>query len=147
MELLVVISIIGILSAIIFVNFEDARANARNQALMSELKEVQLALEVYKSQNSRYPADIDTLSPDFIGAIPVDSDSKNTNCNINYQVEASGSWYKLTAIRCFEGADNASEGIQPDTEFSRYPSSCSYSASDPSFYESMAVYSDGGECQ
>jgi hypothetical protein len=62
----------------------------------------------------------------------------------------------LTAVECFDGADDASEGVQEDTEFSRCPSHCStcgggaygagYVAS-TDFYESMSVYSVGGECQ
>jgi prepilin-type N-terminal cleavage/methylation domain-containing protein len=54
-ELLVVISIIGILASVIFVSFDGARESARNGAIMTELKEMQLALEVFRAQNDRYP--------------------------------------------------------------------------------------------
>ncbi len=181
-EVIVVIAIIGILSAMLYVNFDSARESARNKTTMSELKEMQLALEIYKAQNRRYPP-VDTsagschdvsgavhtaensngtcqnyrfvsgLSPEFIGALPESRDSKNPNCSFEYQVEASGSWHKLTATECFEGATAPAEGIGEDEEFSRCPSSCSgcggssYDATDVSFYESMAVYSSGGECE
>lgn len=182
-ELIVVISIIGILASVVFVNFDGARETARNQAIMSELKEMQLALEIYKAQNGRYPA-VDTsagscsddsgpihtsensngtcsnysyivgLVPEYLGALPESRDSKNPNCSFEYQVEAGGSWYKMTAVQCFEGATQASEGIVLNTEFARCPESCATCAGAggsyedaATFYESMAVYSFGGECQ
>lgn len=55
-ELMVAIAIIGILSSILYANFSDARAQARDKQRMVSLKEVQLALELYKAQNGRYPA-------------------------------------------------------------------------------------------
>lgn len=55
-ELMVTISIIGLLSAVLFANFNDARMLARDKARMASLKEMQLSLELYKSQNGRYPA-------------------------------------------------------------------------------------------
>lgn len=58
-EVLVVISIIAILSAILFASFDTAREDSRNKALRSELKEVQLALELYKAQNGEYPPTAD----------------------------------------------------------------------------------------
>ncbi|USN88076.1 MAG: type II secretion system protein [Candidatus Nomurabacteria bacterium] len=54
-ELLVVIAIIGLLSAILFAAFDDARKQARDKTRLSELKELQLAIQLYKAQNDRYP--------------------------------------------------------------------------------------------
>lgn len=55
-EILVVISIIGILSAILYASFGEARTDSKNKALRVEMKEVQLALELYKAQNGQYPS-------------------------------------------------------------------------------------------
>ena len=49
-ELLVVIAIIGILMAILLATFNDARMSARDDARQAQLKELQLALELYKAQ-------------------------------------------------------------------------------------------------
>ncbi len=49
-ELMVVISVIGILSSIVYANFGSARASARDDIRKSALKEVQLAIELYKAQ-------------------------------------------------------------------------------------------------
>jgi prepilin-type N-terminal cleavage/methylation domain-containing protein len=54
-ELLVVISIISILSAIIYANFGDAREDTKNKALLAEIKNTQLAIELYRAQNGQYP--------------------------------------------------------------------------------------------
>jgi len=163
-ELLVVISIIGILATVIYASFNGAREQARNRALMTELREVQLALEVYRAQNRRYPAagsypnDLRAaLIPTFIGDLPLRTDSKNPNCSIAYTTDGTGSYYKLTAIQCYEGVTAAANGMGVNDEFARCPSSCgtcagagnalaSYSQTAP-FYESLAVYSAGGECQ
>lgn len=54
-ELLVVIAIIGILAAVIFAGFGDAKITAKNKALRTEMKEIQLAIELYKAQTGVYP--------------------------------------------------------------------------------------------
>ena len=177
-ELLVVISIIGILASVVYASFGGAREQARNKSMMSELKEMQLALEIYKAQNGQYPAapsvgnpcdsssggnDIAVSSgcgslgyvfqlvPTFIASLPSHNDSNNPSCEIQYEVEGTNfSSYKLTAIQCFEGATQASEGIGQNNDFARCPSTCASSGvcvpANAAFYESMAVYSAGGEC-
>ncbi len=55
-ELLVVISIIGILSALVLFNLQDARARARDTQRKSDLKQVKLALRMYYNDNQAYPA-------------------------------------------------------------------------------------------
>ncbi len=152
-ELLVVISIIGILSGILYASFGDSRELARNNSMQAELKEVQLALELYKSQNGEYPAAgvgggscndgsnlsvdkahsldcgvtdiIADLVPDFIAELPSHTDSGNANCDIVYSVDAvNQSWYKLTAEQCHAGANAASEGVQNGDSFARCAGSC-----------------------
>jgi prepilin-type N-terminal cleavage/methylation domain-containing protein len=158
-EILVVIGIIGILAAVLSANFNDARIDARNKAVRTSLSEVQLALEVYKAQNDEYPEDLSLLVPDYIASLPQSSISANSECDI-YNSHDGGdpgsAYYKLTAYRCFAGATSDANGIQRDDEFARCPGSCSscggdtfdddYRESDI-FYESMAVYSNGGQCE
>jgi len=54
-ELLVSITIIGILSAIVFSGFTESQAQARDQVRQTTIKEMQLALENYYNQNGSYP--------------------------------------------------------------------------------------------
>lgn len=54
-ELMVVISIIGILSAIVYANFSDSKKMARDQIRKTDLKDLQIAIQLYKAQNGTYP--------------------------------------------------------------------------------------------
>lgn len=54
-EIMVVISIISILASVLYVNFNAARESSRDQVRTTDLKQLQLAVELYKAQNGRYP--------------------------------------------------------------------------------------------
>ena len=54
-ELLVVISIIALLSSIVLASLNTAREKAKIAALVSEVEQFQLALELYKNQTGSYP--------------------------------------------------------------------------------------------
>lgn len=55
-ELLVAMSIIGILSAIVFVNFSGVSGVGRDAQRQSDLRTLQTAVEQYKNKYGRYPA-------------------------------------------------------------------------------------------
>lgn len=55
-ELMVVISVIGILVSIVYVNFSDAKKQARDRVRQAQLQELQVAVESYKDKYGRYPA-------------------------------------------------------------------------------------------
>ena len=145
-ELLVVISIISILAAVLYANFGDARIEARNRALMSDMKQVQLALEVYKAQEESYPAAISDLVPDFLAELPTANDSANSQCTFTYQTFSSNSAYKFTALHCYGG----DQGVPAGSDLARCPTSCPSTgscAAGDTFTESLAIYSRGAECQ
>jgi len=54
-ELLVVIAIIGLLSTLAVVALGSAREKARDSKRLSDVKQVQTALELYYTDNSAYP--------------------------------------------------------------------------------------------
>ena len=54
-ELLVVIAIIGILSSVVLASLNTARRKARDAKRISDLKQLQLALEMYYDDHSGYP--------------------------------------------------------------------------------------------
>lgn len=75
-EIMVVVTIIGILAAVLFTNFDDARKQARDKSRMTSLKEVQLSVELYRAQYGRYPAQgCGTAGSDFAGPGPAGSGS------------------------------------------------------------------------
>ncbi|HEY4502424.1 MAG TPA: prepilin-type N-terminal cleavage/methylation domain-containing protein [Candidatus Paceibacterota bacterium] len=81
-ELLVVIAIIGILSSVVLASLNTAREKSRDARRISDIKQLQLALELYFDTNSEYPpaavaADASTALADlvtdgYIASIPTD---------------------------------------------------------------------------
>ena len=55
-ELLVVIAIIGLLSSVVLASLNSARAKARDAKRMEDLHQIQIALNMYYSDNGHYPA-------------------------------------------------------------------------------------------
>ena len=72
-ELLVVIAIIGILSSIVLASLNDARLKSRDAKRVADVKQIQLALELYYDATGSYPTTtLAVLAPTYISALPVD---------------------------------------------------------------------------
>ena len=56
-ELLVVIAIIGILSSVVLASLNTARRKSRDAQRVSDIRQIQLALEFYFDSNGNYPTD------------------------------------------------------------------------------------------
>jgi len=74
-EIVVVIGIMGILSAIVYGSFNSARAQSRDQRKISDMAGIQLALETYYNRNNQYPMNLTDLTdptvvPKYISNIP-----------------------------------------------------------------------------
>ncbi len=145
-ELMVAISIIGILSAIVYANFGEARKASRDDIRKTSLKEMQLAIEFYKAQNDVYPAAgcsagttafasadatcvqyVTGLVPDYIPALPTDPSRENES-GVGFMYRSDGTNYKLLVKDAIE----VKQVIAGD-EYSNYDG-------DPDTY---AVYSAG----
>ncbi len=162
-ELIVVMSVIGILSSIVYANFGSARAASRDDVRKAALKEVQLALELYKAQNGVYPAQgcstwtthwagpgpqvawgcesetyIVDLVPDFIAALPKDPTLEYTN-GWGFAYRSNGTDYKLIV----HGSVERKLITSYSDEFARCPAmggGCPGTVPVPTIY---AVYSPG----
>ena len=55
-ELLVVIAIIGILSSVVLASLNSARTKARDAKRVSDIKQIQVALELYYDATGAYPS-------------------------------------------------------------------------------------------
>jgi|SRR3989344_3330686 len=94
-ELLVVIAIIGILSSVVLASLNSARKKGRDARRIADVKQVQLALELYYDANGSYPAAISgtqLTSPGYIAAVPKDP---TDNAVYPYDQVSSGSSYYL----------------------------------------------------
>lgn len=165
-ELLVVISIIGVLMAVLFASFDSARKSARDSARQSDLKELQLAIELYKSQNGEYPAqgcgstsqwagpgpqpgwgaDCDVyilgLVPEYLPSLPTDpSSEEDTGLGFLYKTNASHTVYKALVYNSVESKLVTSYA----DEFARCPSSGGSCTSVANIQKTYAVYSLGAE--
>lgn len=75
-ELLVVIAIIGILSGVVLTNLNSARGKARDGRRISDIKQIQVALELFAEQcGGRYPANT------FATGNTLQAGSSNTSCS------------------------------------------------------------------
>jgi prepilin-type N-terminal cleavage/methylation domain-containing protein len=75
-ELLVVIAIIGILSSVVLASLNSARVKSRDARRLADVKQIQLALELYADSNSGlYPATTASLAPTYIPTVPADPQS------------------------------------------------------------------------
>ncbi|HXK39136.1 MAG TPA: type II secretion system protein [Candidatus Paceibacterota bacterium] len=72
-ELLVVIAIIGILSSVVLASLNTARQKGRDARRISDLKQLQLALELNYDSSQTYPLALSTLATNgYISTVPVD---------------------------------------------------------------------------
>ena len=79
-ELLVVIAIIGILASVVLASLNSARVKGRDARRISDVKQIQLALELYYDKNQSYPTAAQAMSTStsvlvtngFISSLPVD---------------------------------------------------------------------------
>ncbi len=120
-EILVVITIMGILSAVVLANLGEGQAQARDAERKADLRSIQSALELYKLKYGRYPAGcrapgrwsgqigtayqcggnnsqyIVGLAPEFIPVLPSDAKLNGTDSGYVYTTNAQGTVYKLMA--------------------------------------------------
>ncbi len=83
-ELLVVISIIGVLSTLLLLQLNVARAKARDAKRVADINQVRSALELYFDDNGNYPATADlTLSlQNYLTKLP--KDPGRNGCPVAY---------------------------------------------------------------
>jgi prepilin-type N-terminal cleavage/methylation domain-containing protein len=102
-ELLVVIAIIGILSSVVLASLNGARKKGRDARRVSDIKQMQLALEMYYDANSsEYPDSVcttvsggsctaGTLMPTYIATVPNDPQANSTSFAYGYDNLTSAS--------------------------------------------------------
>ncbi|KKR77017.1 MAG: General secretion pathway protein G [Candidatus Levybacteria bacterium GW2011_GWA2_40_8] len=78
LELLIVIAIIGVLAALLMVNFMSVRERSRDAQRKSNLRQIQSALELYRADEGNYPESLKNCSS--LG----DGDLGNSDCSTFY---------------------------------------------------------------
>ena len=105
-ELLVVIAIIGILSSVVLASLNSARKKGRDARRVSDLKQLQLALELYYDANpsTGYPAALSSLATQYISVVP--TDPSGGTAAYGYVQTGSGTGYYIGAILEVTGQTN-----------------------------------------
>lgn len=124
-ELIVVISIIGILSSLLVANFMNVRQKTRDGVRKKDLEQIRLALETYRIDAGEYPVFIYAESPSectgadsityggvvYMEKIPCDPGSEKPK----YQyLRNSVLRYELAA--CLENSNDQDQNVQDDIE-------------------------------
>lgn len=125
-ELLIVLAIIGVLSSFLFANFISARQRARDAQRKSDLRQIQAALELFRSDQGTYPdssggsnnlqtcgagSTLTVGSSVYIKQIPCDPLGSGSTYNAGvyqYVSQSSNSTYYL--VTCLENANDTSPG-------------------------------------
>jgi general secretion pathway protein G len=92
-ELLIVIAIIGVLSTLLMANFIGVRQRARDAQRKSDLRQIQAALEIYRSDNGGYPALV------AVGVDGYESDNGTSSCTGNGTIQLGTTIY-MKKIPC-----------------------------------------------
>ena len=106
-ELLVVIAIIGLLSTLSIVALNNARARSRDARRVSDVKQVQTALELYYNDNGPYPGGNVFASSSIAGSVtymatiptpptPADATACSGTTAYTYAQTLSGQSYTIT---------------------------------------------------
>ena len=82
-ELLVVIAIIGLLATLSVVSLNNARERARDARRLSDVRQIQTALELYYNIENVYPANLTALETKGI-LNPVPSNPEPDDCNADW---------------------------------------------------------------
>lgn len=91
-ELLVVIAIIGILSSVVLASLNSARKKGRDARRVADVKQLQLALELYYDANQTYPLAVSSanlVTNGYISTIPGDPSSTVT-CSAGTEASCYG---------------------------------------------------------
>ena len=89
-ELMVVISIIGLLSSIVLASLKDAKDKAMITKTVAEMKSLQTAVEMYKNQFGKYPGE-DLL-------LNYDDDDKGNCCSFSGSASSIESFFKTELV-------------------------------------------------
>jgi len=126
-ELLIVIAIIGVLSTLLMANFIGVRQRARDAQRKSDIRQIQSALELYRSDNGIYPAPaaaggdypggcgsgvkLQKAPTIYMGTVPCDPSGTSIGFNGgDYYYSSTTTTYTLAS--CIENTADTGQGVQ-----------------------------------
>lgn len=132
LEMMVVVAIIAILAGILIPNFTRARAQAATSACMANEKTIATALELYYTDNQKYPASasvdaafVKTMSG-YMNQIPIDPSAgsaayyqyalTNSGGVISYTITCPGAHDPATLMALTGGTSTTDTKIKYDSQ-------------------------------
>lgn len=122
-ELLVVVAIIGLLSSVVLASLNTARQKGRDARRIADLKQLQVALELYYASagSPAYPSALSSLAPTYIPEVPTDPSTGQSYNYTGYTVSSTVVSYCIGAVMEASApspADTCSvpSGASPSTE-------------------------------
>jgi general secretion pathway protein G len=118
-ELLIVIAIIGVLSSLLMVNFIGVRQRGRDTQRKTNIRQLQAALELYRTDQSNYPTTLPSCNSSLVD--PVNGTTtymKTIPCDPSggsYQYQGTSTTYTLVA--CLENTSDADGTTTKPTGF------------------------------
>src|SRR3989344_3170371 len=110
-ELLTVITFIGILAAIVMTSLSSARGKGRDAKRIADIKNIELALKLYYSDNLKYPTTLTPLTPNYLPKIPTDPTTNN-----NYFYAALGSGTSCTSFHLGAATEASTTALSQDVD-------------------------------
>ncbi|TWH48298.1 type II secretion system protein [Sporomusa sp. KB1] len=89
-ELMVVIAIIGILTAIAVPKFGSAADSANKAKIQADLRTLDSAISMYYAKEGKYPDTLLKLAPDFIVAVPSVPSPYKGSSGLTYKLDNEG---------------------------------------------------------
>ena len=146
-ELLVVIAIIGILSSVVLASLNTAREKARDAKRVSDVKQLQLALELSFDSIGSYPTTLSTtalVDTGYIATIPKPPTGTNQT---DYRYAAIGSGTSCTSYHMGASLeDDTHIVLSGDVETTAALGVCTGSASDWIANDSPCAATETGGC-
>ena len=166
-ELLVVIAIIGMLSSVVLASLNGARAKSRDARRIADMKQIQIALELYYDTNATYPNPgwawrsqcvgwgthtaanvIPGLTPTYLPSMPSDPGmivASNVNC---YLYLSNGVDYKFLNYNLSSDSNPAGfpTMIDPSRNIGQSFQNPSPCAGATEGTRAFAFYTPGGRC-
>lgn len=157
-ELIVVIGIIGILTAVVSVNIAESRAKARDAQRLTQLEQIHLAIEAYKEAYGTYPdtgcsraatawtghgsayGSCDEYIEGLDVLLDLPADPSNDEYGFLYKTDATFTDYKVLSYNVLESVT-----VNASSTYARYPTGCAGTMTGAQLI-TYAIASPGAEC-
>lgn len=149
-ELIVVVGIIALLTSVVLFSVSETRATARDGKRLSDIKQIQLALELYAEANGNYPSEgsdlllsqVSGLTPTFIASLPEDPRPEPSGNDGQYRYAEAGTGGYILVVSNIESKGSTehcyvtSSNVDPANDLpSRITSVYGTPGSDPDFVD------------